>query len=123
MTKLQQIIEHAAQRRLRGGGAISVELSNELRSYRRQQFWIFFAAEVFLVLGISFCAYFLARNPRASEIVKALAGLIGIGAGGGIEVMRRTWKEWSQTDLLLALISQASEAQVNSIIDKLIGKL
>jgi hypothetical protein len=123
MASLDSILRRATERRLRGGGAVSVELSNELRAYRRQQFWVFVAIEAFLVLGVAFCAYYLAVNPKDATAVKELAGLIGIGAGGGIEVIRRTWKEWSQTDLLLVLVSQASESQVTSIVDKLIGKL
>ena len=72
-----------------------VELSDDLPFRRRarpsdvggeQQFWIFIAIETFLVIGIAYCAYSLTLNPKATTQVKALAGLIGIGAGGGIEI-------------------------------------
>jgi hypothetical protein len=123
MANLQSLLQRAVQRRLRGGGAVSVELNNDLRAYRSHQFWIFVSIEALTVFAVAACAYFLATNPKETVALKALTGLIGIGAGGVVEVMRRIWKEWSQTDLLLVLISEASEAQVTSMVDKLIARI
>jgi hypothetical protein len=123
MASLQNLLQRAAERRLRGGGAVSVELNHDLQAYRSRQFSIFVSIETLTILAVAVCAYFLASNPKETDTLKALAGLIGVGAGGGIELMRRIWKEWSQTDLLLALISEASEAQVTSMVDKLIAKM
>jgi hypothetical protein len=55
--------------------------------------------------------------------VRVAAGVIGLGSGGGLEILRRIWKDWSQTDLLLILIEDASEAQVTTIVNKLTKKL
>jgi hypothetical protein len=123
MANLQSILLEASDQRLDAGGAVSAKLIANLRAYRKQQFWIFVVIETVLIVGVGLCAYYLTLHPSRTIGVKVLAGFIGVGAGGGIEVMRRIWKEWSQTDLLLAMVSGASEAQVTLIIDKLIKKV
>jgi ABC-type lipoprotein release transport system permease subunit len=123
MSKLKSILQGAVDGRLKTGGSVSAQLITQLRKHRRQQFSVFVAIEVLLVIGVGFCAYYLVSNPANIAQAKLLAGMIGVGAGGGIEVVRRIWKEWSQTELLLLMIEEASEAQVTAIIDRLIDKL
>lgn len=123
MTNLNGILQSAHDRQLQAGGAVSSELVNSLKGYRKQQLYVFVCIEVLLIAAVAFCAYLLTRNPSGTATVKALSGLIGIGTGGGIEVMRRIWMEWSRTTLLLILIPQCSPGQLTSIIDKLAGKL
>jgi len=123
MADLQGILRHVAQRIDRAGGAVSAELTKELRAYQTRQFWLFMIVEAVVVIGVAVCAYLLTSNPGQTKSVSQLAGLIGIGTGGGIEVMRRIWKEWSQADLLLVLATEASEAQVSAMLDKLIEKM
>lgn len=122
MKDLKSILQRASDRREKAG-SFTPELIANLRAYEKQQFAIFIAVEVILITGVAFCAYYLTKNPNNTGQVKLLAGLIGGGAGGGIEVMRRIWKEWSQTQLLLLLIPEASEAQVTALIDKLLKKI
>ena len=38
-------------------------------------------------------------------------------------LMRRIWREWSRTGLLLILAEDASESQIAAILDQLIKKL
>src|ERR1017187_2830671 len=121
MTDLKQILQEASERRLKAGSA-SAGLIENLKAYRMQQFWIFVVMQCVVIAGVGFCAYYLTTNPQNSVQVKLLSGLIGIGAGGGIEVLRRVWKEWSQTQLLLLVIPEASEAQITALIDKLLKK-
>jgi hypothetical protein len=123
MSGLRRIVQDAADRRLDTGGAISTRVIAQLRHHRRQQLVVFVALELALVLGVAFCAYYAVRVPANTVQLKVLTGLIGVGAGGGIEVMRRIWKEWSQTALLLLLLEEASEAQVTAVINRLVGKL
>jgi len=123
MSNLKSILQKVDETSLDAGGAISINAIKELRDYRKKQFIIFLVVEVLVVFGVVYCAYFLSRHPGQSAMVKAMIGLIGIGAGGGVEVMRRIWKEWSRTDLLLVLMSEASESQVKAIIDKLVKNL
>ncbi|MBZ5533434.1 MAG: hypothetical protein LAO20_18550 [Acidobacteriia bacterium] len=122
MTNLKSILQRASDRRLKAGG-VSKELIDDLSSYRKQQLVVFAAIEVALMFGVSFCSYYLAAHPTNSTQAKMLAGFIGIGSGGGIEVMRRIWKEWSQTTLLLIMLREASQAQVTELIDRLLKKL
>jgi hypothetical protein len=119
---LRSILKRAQDRRL-VAGSISKELIDALKSHQKQQLIVFAAIELFLVVGVAFCAYYLTRRPSNSGQVKLLAGLIGIGAGGGIEAIRRVWTQWSQTTLLLILLPESSDSQVSSIIDKLVKKL
>jgi hypothetical protein len=62
-------------------------------------------------------------NGHQADKAKLLASAMGISVGGGIEVLRRIWKEWVRTDLLLTLVAGASEAQVAAILEKLKGQL
>jgi len=122
MNSLKNILQRASDRRSKAGGS-SDELIRNLQAYRQQQLTIFIFIEVVLVLGLAFCAYYLTKNPINPGKVKLLSGLIGGGACGGIEMMRRIWKDWSQTQLLLILLPESTEAQVGVIIDTLRKKL
>ena len=122
MTNLKQILKDACERRLKAGSA-STGLIENLKAYRKQQFWIFVIMQSLIIAGVAFCAYYLTTHPKNTSQVKLLSGLLGIGAGGGIEVLRRVWKEWSQTELLLLVLPEASEAQITTLIDKLLKKM
>jgi hypothetical protein len=123
MNNLKSILEKVNATSFDAGGAVSNHAIEELRGYRKAQFRIFLAVEALVVLGVVYCAYFVSQHSGQSTLVKGMLGLVGIGAGGGVEVMRRIWKEWSRTDLLLVLMSDASESQVKAIIDKLLKSL
>ena len=123
MSGLKKVLERSHANKLKAGGAISAETIANLRAYRKQQFVIFIVFELLLVAGVGVCAFYLTHSTLSATEIKVLASLIGVGTGGGLEVGRRIWKEWAQTDLVLALFSEATEAQVNATIDKLIKKL
>jgi len=122
MKHLGDILRRAEERK-HVAGSYSAELTKALKSYQRQQLITFIAIELFLVAGIVLCAYFLIRHPTSSTQEKMLASLIGIGAGGGIEAIRRVWTQWSQTTLLLLLIPESSPAQLEMIVKNLAKKL
>jgi hypothetical protein len=122
MSGLKKILERSALNNLDGGNA-SVKTINNLRDYRKRQFTIFVVVELLVVISVSACVYYITQSNLNSMTIKILTGILGIGSGGGLEVGRRIWKEWAQTDLLLALFSEATEAQIKTIIDKLIKKL
>ena len=123
MKNLNSILRRAADRRLKAGGAVSGELIDDLRRYRKELRIGFIAMEVVVVAGVALCAYYIIAHPEELHQAKLLAGIFGIGAGGAVEAMRRIWKEWSQTALTLILLSEASEAQVTFLIDKMIKRL
>ncbi len=123
MSGLRKVLQSAEDQKLRAGGAISQGALARLNVYRKQQMIIFVLVEILVVVAVAFCAYMVVMSKLDSVGVASLTALIGVGAGGGLEVGRRVWKEWAQADLLVLLLSEASEAQVNSIIDKLLQKL
>lgn len=122
MQTLGSILRRAQDRKALAG-SYSAELEKALKAYKQQQLFVFIAVEVFLVIAIAFCAYWLSRGSSGGGMVKALAGLIGLGTGGGLEAIRRVWTQWSQTTLLLILIPQSSPAQLSSIVESLAKKL
>lgn len=122
MSKLKSVLAQASTKRLKGGD-FSASVLADLRNYRKQQLIIFVALETFLVIAIVFCVYYITQNKTDSGTVKLMSGVVGIGAGGGVELVRRIWKEWAQTDLLVTLLPNLEPSQVNNIIDKLIKSL
>lgn len=123
MSGLKKVLQSADEEKLRAGGAISRGALTKLNAYRRRQLIIFVVVEILVVTAVAFCAYMVVVNKLDSVEVASFTALIGIGAGGGLEAGRRVWKEWAQADLLILLLSEATEAQVNSIIEKLLQKL
>ena len=123
MGNLKRILQNAKDQQLKGGGVVSKRLIDDLQSYRTQQLWIFIVIELLIVVGVALCAYYIAVHPENRAQAKTLTGLLGIGSGGGIEVIRRIWRNWSQTTLLLVLLPEATQAQVTEIIDRLLKKL
>lgn len=123
MENLKSILQRAHDRQLKAGGVVSKQLIEDLRGYRKQQFVMFAILELLIVLGVSFCAYYLSVHPGNATQVKTLASLIGLGSGGGIEIMRRIWRGWSESTLLLLMLPEASQAQVTDLIDRLIKRL
>jgi hypothetical protein len=122
MTNLRSILQQAWDHR-NVAGSNTERLTENLKAYQKQQFTVFTCIELFLVTAVAFCAYYLTKNPANTGTVKVLASIIGIGAGGGIEAMRRVWSQWSQTTLLLLLIPESTDSQLAAIIDKLTKRL
>jgi len=125
MSGIKRILRDSTDRKLTTGGAISPGLVKALRGHRAQQFGIFVALEVVIVIFIALSVYLVFRDPDQTTRNEVIAATLGIsaGAGGGIELIRRVWREWTQTSLLLLLVEDASEAQVTAIIDRLTQKL
>lgn len=123
MTRLKQVLTTAIAVSDKMGGSISVKATDLLKAHRRRQFAIFVVLEVIIVLLIVACAWYLIVRSGDLARMKAVAGLLGVGSGGCIEVARRVWKEWAQTDLALSLMSEASEAQVKALIERLLKAL
>jgi hypothetical protein len=123
MSQLKGMLQEAVDQRLNTGGVVSTRLTTQLRAHRKKQLVIFIVLEAFLLVALLFCVFFLLNNPSRTSELKLLTGVFGIGAGGALEVIRRVWKEWTQTDLLLLLLEGAPEAQVTSVVDRLVKKL
>lgn len=117
MDNLKSVLTKTAEQFLKGGGQVSPTVKKALRSHRQRQLRGCLLLGIGLVGSASLCIYLLLTRPvEGREII----AFIGIGGTGGIlEALRRVWKDWSQTDLLLILIEDATEAQITTIVDKL----
>ncbi|MGH8070204.1 MAG: hypothetical protein ACRERE_34150 [Candidatus Entotheonellia bacterium] len=123
MGGLKRVLESVAETKFKMGGAISATAIRALRTYRTQQYVFFVALFVVLVGIVVFGTYGLVSFLKQPNQMAVFSGAMGITVGGTIQLMRRTWKEWSQAVLLLILVEDASDAQVTALIDKLIKKL
>jgi hypothetical protein len=123
MEGIKQILVGARDYRLKAGGAVSVRVVEELRKYRTKLSVAVVCLFIILLAAIVYVSYYLMTNPDQITHAKAVAGFIGVGTGGMLELLRRVWKGWNQTNLLLILLEDASEAQVTAIMDKLIKNL
>lgn len=122
MRELKSVLKQAITQRLKTGD-FSASVIADLRQFRKQQLLIFIIVETILVIVIAFCVYLVTQKHADASVIKLLSGLIGIGAGGGVELARRIWKEWAQTDLLVALFPNLSASQVNDVVEKLVARL
>src|SRR5947209_3014080 len=114
ISTLKSVLDAVAGEFLKAGGHASVAVQKALRDHRRKEYRTFIFLSCLVICGLITCVVILFAGN--SQQMRLAAGLIGIGSGGGLEVLRRLWKDWSQTDLLLILIEDASEAQVTTIV-------
>jgi hypothetical protein len=122
MGGLKRVLEGVTETTFDMGGSISANTISALRTYRSQQYVFSVALFVVLIGVVVFGTYGLALFMKEPNQTVVFTGAMGITVGGAIQLMRRTWKEWSQAALLLILIEDASESEVEALIDKLIKK-
>jgi hypothetical protein len=123
MSQLKSLLQDAKHDSDDLGGTLSHAALKRLGRYRTRQFLIFLLVELLVVAAVAGCAWYVVTHPTNSPQAKTLAALGGLGSGGGLEIARRVWKEWSRADLLVTLLSEATEAQVKVLIDRLIEAL
>ena len=123
MFRLRTVLQRTVEQRAKFGGAVSVEVRSALRAHRRLMSIAFAVLFAVLVCAVALGTFALAWFIREPKQVAVFAGAMGMSVGGGIELMRRVWKEWSQASLLLILVEDASEAQIAALIDKAIKGL
>jgi hypothetical protein len=125
MGQLRKALETAEFIAAQTGGVISEAVRTKLEALRTRYFVVFVVLFVFVVLVAALGMVAIALHIKNTEALTKLGAgtAMGITVGGSLELMRRIWKEWSQADLILILLDDASEAQVKRLIDKLIAKL
>ena len=122
MTKVKGVLEHA-QLRAHGFGSLSTEVVAGLTEHRkraRRYYLIIFAAAVLVLL---LCCIGVVVFFKSPQHVAVLSGAMGVTVAGAIEIMRRVWREWSYSEILLLLLQDADAAQVADLIRRLIEKL
>jgi hypothetical protein len=125
MGQLKKALENATFIANQTGGVISEGVRTKLEVLRARYFIVFVVLFVFVVLVAALGMVAIALHlEKTEELTKLGVGTaMGVTVGGSLELMRRIWKEWSQADLILILLDDASETQVKRMIDKLIAKL
>jgi hypothetical protein len=121
LANLKTVLSKTTEQFLKGGGQVSPTVKRALRAHRQVQMRACLGLIIGIIVCASFAIYTLLASPSKGESIMAVIG-IG-GTGGLLEALRRVWKDWSQTDLLLILIEDATEAHVSSIVDKLVKAL
>ena len=105
------------------GGALSPALRSALASYRERLFYAALALSAVVVLLIGFSAYLIAMHVAEPGRLAIFSTALGCTAGGGVELLRRLWAEWSRTGLLALLVEGSPEAVIASVVTALVAKL
>jgi hypothetical protein len=122
MKNLKEVLIGITQRDYKAGGVVSRQTKLALRAHRKKKLAIAASLVVFIVGCLALSVYLLVQN--GSHQGRDVAALAGIGGtGGALEALRRVWKDYSQTDLLLILVEDANEANVTALINRLIKSL
>lgn len=123
MSKLTQILADARSQATEQGGGLSDRAVTALKAYRKQaaiaSWAILMAALAAFVFVLVASAIYL-RDPSQLKLV---VGGLGLSLGGALVALRSTWRDWSQANLLMVMIEDASDAQIQTLIDTLIKKL
>jgi len=96
-----------------------VHLSSNRRLYGRL-YGLYFAA-VLVVLAAAFWAMIADLFSGTGTRGAILAGA-GVTIAGMLKLLQGAVREWSQTDLLLRLLSDADEAQIQRVLETLVSK-
>ena len=123
MVGLKGIVERLNQSTTKAGGALSDKAVSALRAHRKRVGALGILLFVAVLAGATIAAYLSLRQAGKPGNIKIAAGGLGLSLGAALELLRRTWKDWSQTGLLLILIEDARDDQIAVLLDKLTGRL
>ncbi len=123
MSSLKRILVEIADQRYKMGGTLSDTVTTALEQHRRQLLFGFVCLDIVLIGIVVFSIYGIATHLDNPTQMAAFSGAMGITVGGAVELMRRIWREWGRTGLLLILAEDASESQIDTILNQLIKKL
>lgn len=121
MTDLKRVLIGISEGADKAGGAVSRQAKIALRVHRKRNLAIAITQIVLILLCLSLSTYLLVTE--RSNVSRMVATLAGIGAGGAVARLRTVWRDYAQTDLLLILAEDATEAQIMALITKLIKRL
>jgi hypothetical protein len=123
MNRLTRVLADVKSKATDQGGGLSGPAVAALNAYRLQasivSWLVLLAVLAAFVVALVGSAIYL-RDPGQ---IKLVASGLGLSMGGALIALRSTWKDWSQANLLLALIEDANEVQIQAVIDTLIKKL
>ena len=124
MGKLKQILELslAESRNWSSLGRGNSDLISALSDYRQQLWFTFVIVTAWTAFAVAVSTYLIALH-RQGMSLRLLSAALGIVAACGIEVCRRIWSEWSRTQLLSLLVTDAPESVVQTVVQRLVDKL
>jgi hypothetical protein len=120
MASLKAVLQQASKEFLKGGGGVSSSVKKALRVHRQRQTIVLAVLALLLVVAAGLCSYLLLTG---SSSWRQFEAVLGVGSGGMLEGLRRIWKDWTQTDLMLILIEDSGDAEIASLTKKLISRL
>ena len=121
--KLQKILEaYYHPRDLMGAEPVKDQLLGHLSSNRRLygRLYGFYFGVVLVVFGAAFWAM-IADVCRGTGTRGAILVGAGVTIAGLLKLLQGTVREWSQTDLLLRLLTKADETQIQRVIETLLS--
>ena len=120
---LNTILKELAQDDVKFGTRLSDRAIATLTAHRRTMGWVAGIVFAAVLVGVVIAAYVSIRYVDDPTSLAAVVAGMGLSLGAALTLLQRTWKEWSQANLLLILISEADEARIAALIDKLIDKV
>lgn len=120
---LKNILTHTLKDASNLGGAVSETLKPALEAYRQRLFWMALMISIVVIVIIGFGVYLIALHVDKPEQLPMFSAALGVSAGGGVEILRRLWSEWSRAGLLALLIEDSPESVLTSVTQQLVEKL
>jgi hypothetical protein len=123
MDRLRKVLLKIQSVDVQAGGSLSEQARASLGALQRGlalQGWLVFIA-VFVVAALAIWGAIV--NIQDPKGLAAFSGALGLSVAAALELLRRTWRELGQTNLLLILLSESNENQIATLVDKLIKNL
>ena len=122
MATLKRVIENL--RKIEPmGGALSSDAKVALEAHRRRSAVAGIVMMLVLLAAVVVTANASLLHVRDPSQIKLVSGGLGLSLGAALILLRSTWREWSQTSLLLVLVQDADDPQIGALLDKLAAKL
>jgi hypothetical protein len=113
------LLQHYRPAGLMGAENVRVELQRDLKKHARLTA-VLYALLVVVALTAFVFAVWSAALGCTTGVGRTKVAASGISVVAAMEFMRRTARQWSQTNLLITLVPRMTEAQVQVLIGKLV---
>ena len=105
------------------GSTLSDSALAALRVHRRNAAILGFIVLAVAIAAIVITAYSSLLHVHDPQSMKLVAAGLGLSFGGALLFLRQIWRTWAQSSLLLVIIEDANDAQIDRLLDTLIGKI
>jgi len=123
MFGLKGVVSDLNRDATKAGGGLSSKAVAALRIHRSRVGVLGVVLFAAVLAGVTIAAYLALRQVGRPSDIKIVAGGLGLSLGTALEMLRRIWKDWSQTGLLLILVEDARDDQIAGLLEKLSARL